>query len=87
MESHYDNSIMKLHSILTTKIHQNLTEVNLNCSPSKGTQAIVTSTKILHDILIDFFQKDVLAKIFTKGVIKLYLNKIKGLLVKDKINA
>lgn len=53
-------------SILAGKITQALPEVNLNATPSKGTEAIVNNTKVLHDILADFYSKETLAKIFTK---------------------
>ena len=66
MEAHEENTIKKLSTILSGKIGQALVDVNLVTVPSKGTEAIVNSTKILHDILIDFYQKDVLSRIFVR---------------------
>lgn len=57
----------KLASILSGKVTQALPDVNLTAVPSKGTEAIVNSTKILHDILSDFYQKDVLMHIFLRS--------------------
>jgi hypothetical protein len=66
LEDHFDSIVKKLASILNGKITQALVDINFNTTPSKGTEAIVNSTKILHDILADFYEKKVLALIFTK---------------------
>jgi hypothetical protein len=58
------------------KINQSINEINLNHTPSKGTEMIVSSTKIMHDILMDYYEKTILAKIFSKEIMKIYLNKI-----------
>lgn len=55
--------------------------------PSKGTEAIVTDTKKLHDILMDFYQKDVLSKIFVKENVEIYLNKLKTINVESRMEA
>jgi len=55
IEAQEDMSIKKLNSILTSKVTQSVSDINLNNVPSKGTEAIVNNTKTLHDILVDFF--------------------------------
>lgn len=66
MREHEEKIIKKLNSIIITKIHSVLPEVELNHTPSKGTEAIVSNTKILHDILLDYFQKETLKLILEK---------------------
>lgn len=48
---------------------------------------MVNSTKILHDILVDFYQKEVLSHIFVKNNIELYLNKLRGLEITSRMQA
>lgn len=79
LEEHYDSIVKKLASILSGKITQALPDINFNNAPSKGTEAIVNSTKILHDILADFYQQKVLALIFTRPNVETYLNHLKTL--------
>jgi len=76
-----------LSIILSSKISQALPDVNLGSVPSKGTEAIVNSTKILHDILVDFYQKDVLTQIFVKANVDTYLSKLKTMEVTSKVQA
>jgi hypothetical protein len=87
IETQEDTAIKKLNSILTSKISQSVLDINLNNVPSKGTEAIVNNTKTLHDILVDFFQKEVLARIFTKENTKAYLNRLKSIEVTTKMQA
>jgi hypothetical protein len=47
-------------------VAQAVVDINLVNVPSKGTESIVNSTKILHDILVDFYQKDILSRIFVR---------------------
>lgn len=56
----------KLETILKSKVTQSVNEIKLESSPTKGTEAIVNNCKILHDILIDYFDPKTLKKIFTK---------------------
>ena len=44
----------------------NKSEINFKNTPSKGTENIVNSSKILYDILGTYFDKPSLSKIFTK---------------------
>ena len=66
LQEHYQSIVNKLGSILGGKIDQALPDINFSAVPSKGTESIVNSTKILHDILADFYQKDTLAEIFVR---------------------
>lgn len=61
--------------------------MNLNATPSKGTEAIVNNTKVLHDILADFYSKETLAKIFTKENVQSYLGKLKAMDIRTKLQA
>lgn len=56
----------KLETILKSKVSQSVNDIKLDTSPTKGTEAIVNNSKILHDILIDFFDVKTLKKIFIK---------------------
>ena len=84
---HHEVIVQKLGSILSGKITHALPEVNLNAVPSKGTEAIVNSTKILHDILADFYQKEVLSQIFVKNNVETFLNQLRSLPVTSKLEA
>lgn len=48
---------------------------------------MVTDTKKLHDILTDFYQKDILSRIFVKSNVEVYLNKLSVLTVESKMEA
>lgn len=87
LEEHYNSIVKKLASILSGKINQALGEINFNNTPSKGTEAIVNSTKILHDILADFYEKDVLAHIFSRTNVQTFLGQLRGLEVTSKMQA
>ena len=87
LQAHQDTTIKKLASILSGKVNQALGEINLVSVPSKGTEAIVNSTKILHDILIDFYQKNVLSQIFVRDNVLIYLNKLRTMEITTKIQA
>ena len=47
----------------------------------------MTDTKKLHDILIDFYQKDVLSRIFVGANLELYLGRLKSLQVASRVEA
>lgn len=87
VQEHYQSIINKLGSILSGKITQALPDINFSVTPSKGTEAIVNSTKILHDILADFYQKDTLSNIFVRENTLNYLNHLKSMEVTSKIQA
>ena len=87
LETHEETAVRKLGSVLAGKITQALPEVNLNATPSKGTEAIVNNTKVLHDILADFYSKETLAKIFTRENVMNYLGKLKGMEIRTKLQA
>ena len=72
---------------MSSKYNQALPDVNLVSVPSKGTEVIVNNTKNLHDILIDFYQRDTLTKIFVKSNVELFLSKVRSLEVSSKIEA
>ena len=55
--------------------------------PTKGTEAMVNSTKILHDILVDFYQRDLLTHIFVRSNVEGYLNKLRTIEVTSKMQA
>jgi hypothetical protein len=87
IEGHEENTIRKLSSILVGKINQALPEINLNTTPTRGTEQIVNNTKILHDILADFYSKDTLAKIFTRDNVLTYLKRLRGMEIRTKLQA
>ena len=74
-------------SILNSKYTSALPNIVLNKVPSEGTEVIVTDTKKLHDILIDYYQKDVLSKIFVRNNVELYLGKLKEQKVSSRMEA
>ena len=47
----------------------------------------MNNTKILHDILVDFYQRDTLAKIFTEENTKIYLTHLKQMNINSKLQA
>ena len=47
----------------------------------------MNNTKILHDILADFYNKEMLSKIFIKENTQVYLNKLRGMEIRTKIQA
>lgn len=51
VEEHFDMIIKKLNQILIFKSNSSKSEINLNSTPSKGTESIVNNTKILFEIL------------------------------------
>lgn len=51
VEEHFDMIIKKLNQILIFKSNSAKSEINLNSTPSKGTESIVSNTKILFEIL------------------------------------
>lgn len=87
ISQHQESILKKLNSILASKINQALPDINFNTTPTKGTEFIVNNTKILHDILADFYSKEILSKIFTKDNSQLYLNKLRGMEIRTKIQA
>ena len=64
-----------------------LGEINLNSTPSKGTESIVNNTKILYDILTDFYPVDTLQMIFTKEQTLSYLGKLEAIPIHSKMQA
>ena len=87
LEEHEETTIKKLSTILVGKINQALPDINLNATPSKGTESIVNNTKVLHDILADFYTREVLAQIFTRDNVKAYLGKLRGMEIRTKMQA
>ena len=87
ISDHKNETIKKLNSILLTKVNMSINDVNLERTPSKGTEAIVQSTKILHDILIDYFQKNTLQEIFTKETVQPYIDKVHNIEVISRMGA
>jgi hypothetical protein len=85
LQAHEENTVKKLTSILSGKISQAISDVNISSVPTKGTEAIVNSTKILHDILVDFYQKDVLSRIFLRENVVAYLCKLKSIEVTTRV--
>ena len=85
--NHQDNIVKRLASILSGKYTQAVNDVSLGSIPSKGTEAMVTDTKKLHDILTDFYQKDILSRIFVKSNVEIYLNKLSVLTVESRMQA
>lgn len=47
----------------------------------------MNNTKVLHDILADFYSKDVLAQIFTRDNVKAYLGKLRAMEIRSKMQA
>lgn len=87
IETHEETAIKKLSSILVGKISQALPDINLNATPSKGTESIVNNTKVLHDILADFYSRDTLAQIFTRENVRAYLGKLRAMEIRTKMQA
>lgn len=69
----------KLNQILVYKANSSKLEINLKSTPSKGTESIVSNTKILFEILSDFYGKSTLNDIFTKEVLNIYVDSIEAL--------
>lgn len=69
------------------KINQALPDINLNSTPTKGTEFIVNNTKVLHDILADFYSRDTLALIFTPDNLRAYLSKLRTIEIRTKLQA
>lgn len=87
IEAHEETAVKKLTSILVGKINQALPDINLNATPSKGTESIVNNTKVLHDILADFYSRDTLALIFTRDNVRAYLAKLRSMDIRTKMQA
>jgi hypothetical protein len=79
LQAHEETAIKKLSSILVGKINQALPDINLNSTPTKGTEFIVNNTKVLHDILADFYCRDTLSLIFTGDNLRAYLAKLRSI--------
>lgn len=77
----------KLSEILLTKVMQLLPDINVTVTPSKGTEAILLNTRNLYDILLGFYERKVLSKIFKKEIIRLYLGKVKTIEVNNRLAA
>lgn len=82
---HENNIIRRLGTILSGKYTQALPDINLSSVPSKGTEAIVSNTKNLYDILTDFYQSDVLGHIFVGSLVSMYLDRLKTMEVTSKM--
>jgi len=72
---------------LTGKYSQGINDITLGSIPSKGTEFIVNNTKNLHDILVDYYQKDVLRDIFVRANVEVYLKKVRSIEVNSKMEA
>lgn len=87
LREHEHNIIKRLGSILTGKYAQGVNDIALGSIPSKGTEFIVNNTKNLHDILIDYYQKDTLRQIFVRANVEAYLKKLRSIGVVSKMEA
>ena len=85
LTNHEDNIIKRLASILSGKYTQAVNDISLGSIPSKGTEAMVTDTKKLHDILTDFYQRDILSRIFVRSNVEVYLNKLSTISVESRM--
>lgn len=47
----------------------------------------MNSTKILYNILIDYYDKSILSKIFTGEILRLYLSFVEGIRVGSRVDA
>lgn len=57
IEEHADIIVKKLNQILVYKANSSKIDINLKNTPSKGTESIVSNTKILLEILSDYYGK------------------------------
>jgi hypothetical protein len=87
IEEHFDIIIKKLNQILIVKANSVKTEINLKDTPSKGTETIVNCAKILLEITSEYYNKDILAKIFTREFQNVYLDAITGLKIGSRVEA
>ena len=77
----------KLNQIILFKSNSAQKQINLEDTPSKGTATIVNNTKILLEIMLDYFDKNTLSKIFTGDLLKIYVDGISGLKISSRIEA
>lgn len=87
MEDHIDIIVKKLNQIILFKSNSAQKQINLEDTPSKGTATIVNNTKILLEIMLDYFDKNTLSKIFTGDLLKIYVDGISGLKISSRIEA
>lgn len=57
IEEHAEIIVKKLNQILVYKANSCKADINLKSTPSKGTESIVSNTKILLEILSDYYGK------------------------------
>lgn len=55
--------------------------------PSKGTEIIVTNTKIMYEILSQFYDRTNLQKVFTIQILECYMQGLQKLQIKSKKQA
>lgn len=87
LQEHIDTIIKKLNQIIMLKSTTAQKDINLDNTPSKGTAAIVNNTKILLEILADYYDKPTLSLIFTPELLKVYLDGISGLKINSRVQA
>lgn len=87
LQEHIDTIIKKLNQIIMLKSTTAQKDINLDNTPSKGTAAIVNNTKILLEILADYYDKPTLSLIFTPELLKVYLDGISGLKISSRVQA
>lgn len=87
LQEHIDTIIKKLNQIIMLKSTTAQKDINLDNTPSRGTAAIVNNTKILLEILADYYDKPTLSLIFTPELLKVYLDGISGLKINSRVQA
>lgn len=81
IEEHSNKILIKLEDVLKMKITSFIKNINFIGEnreiPTKGTQGIISNTKILYDILLEYFDDSTLKKVFTPQILSNYCKGIR----------
>lgn len=84
---HIDQIINTIQEILLSHTKKAISDINFKKTPSTGTEAITNTTKILFEILSNYYSNKHLERIFKAEVLNHYLTAVKKIKIKNKMQA